>query len=114
RWPRFNEANSDDAPVIFAELSILWARMRRLPATSTHLHPQAACQAWKHQKILSGTRSEQFALERESYRHAPSRCSNGFFRTILYGRGRFPERGSERENLFYRPPKCLRESSTKA
>jgi hypothetical protein len=50
RWPRFNEANSDDAPATFAELSILWARMRRLPATSTHVHPQTACQGSRHQR----------------------------------------------------------------
>ena len=44
RWPRLNGASSDGAPVTLAELSTLKARMRRLPATSTHFHSQAACQ----------------------------------------------------------------------
>jgi hypothetical protein len=101
RWPRFNEASSDDAPVTFAELSILWARMRRLPATSTHLHPQAACQGRKYQRHDLEQGVNNCPLGREDHPNAPSRCSKGFFAPSLYGRGRLPERDSEgRRTVF--------------
>jgi hypothetical protein len=115
RWPRFNEANSDDAPVTFAELSILWARMRRLPATSTHLHLQAACQGSKHQR---------YDLE-QGVNNLPSGgkvidthrrdAATGLSAPSVHGRGRPPKRGSERgKTFFHRLPRRLRRSSTKA
>jgi|ERR1700682_153972 len=71
RWPRLNGASSDDAPVTLAELSTLQARMRRLPATSTRLYSQAACQR---------RAAEDHVLEQGVNNLAPVRCTGDLHR----------------------------------